>query len=165
MLSSIDGSILLDEKGVCHAIGVILDGLASEKCTPSRGARFNSSIRYIEQMRNKKTPCMSIVVSEDGHVDLMPRLRPRIERAELTRNISVYKEESLKTSPVFRRLRSAERYLDENRFYLSPEDCDEVNTCRERVQELRKRNADMGDIILSVEPFTPDSEFDESYFI
>lgn len=46
-ISAIDGAILLDPEGRCHAMGVILDGVASLLGSPSRGARYNSAIRYI----------------------------------------------------------------------------------------------------------------------
>lgn len=39
-VSGIDGTILLDPKGLCHAIGVILDGDANEECTPSGPVRI-----------------------------------------------------------------------------------------------------------------------------
>lgn len=45
--SRIDGAILIDPGGVCHAIGVVLDGPAREECTPARGGRYNSAIRYV----------------------------------------------------------------------------------------------------------------------
>ena len=46
-ISSIDGTILLDPYGICHAFGVILDGEVNEECTPSRGSRYNSGVRYV----------------------------------------------------------------------------------------------------------------------
>lgn len=45
--SSIDGAMIADPNGVCHAIGVILDGNATPKCTPARGGRYNSAVRYV----------------------------------------------------------------------------------------------------------------------
>ena len=42
-ISGIDGAVLLDRDCKCHAIGVILDGMASQSGDPSRGARFNSA--------------------------------------------------------------------------------------------------------------------------
>lgn len=40
-VSNIDGTIVVDPRCVCHAVGVILDGPAREECTPARGARYN----------------------------------------------------------------------------------------------------------------------------
>jgi hypothetical protein len=68
MLTAIDGSILVDTEGSCHAVGVILDGKASEKCSPERGSRYNSAVRYVSEGSDR----MVVVKSEDGAVSLMP---------------------------------------------------------------------------------------------
>lgn len=77
---SIDGAILLDTTGRCHAIGVILDGLAqnSQQSNSStvqenaaRGSRFNSSVRYVNSQRNNNTKVAAIVISEDGQIDVI----------------------------------------------------------------------------------------------
>jgi len=78
-VTSIDGALLIDRSGICHAIGVILDGLASPKGTPSRGARFNSAIRYVESAKSANTEVLAIVVSEDGSVDVLPDLPAQVE--------------------------------------------------------------------------------------
>lgn len=72
-ITSIDGAVMVDLDGVCHGIGVILDGIATEKGDPSRGARFNSVIRYVETLSQSTifSKCLSIVVSEDGDVDIV----------------------------------------------------------------------------------------------
>ncbi len=71
-LATIDGAILIDPAGAIHGIGVILDGMASESGDPSRGARYNSALRYVETAVNKGTDrVMAIVVSEDGYTDLI----------------------------------------------------------------------------------------------
>ena len=67
--SSIDGAVLIEPTGMCYAIGVILDGQATEKGDSSRGARFNSAVRYVS---SSPYPCLAIVVSEDGGIDLLP---------------------------------------------------------------------------------------------
>ena len=68
-LSSIDGAILLSPEGIIHSFGVILDGQASKNGNPARGARYNSAIRYIDEM-SRKVNCLALIVSEDGYVDL-----------------------------------------------------------------------------------------------
>jgi DNA integrity scanning protein DisA with diadenylate cyclase activity len=67
-VTTIDGAVLIDEKGTCFGIGVILDGTATDEGTPSRGARYNSAIRYAAVHPGE---CLVIVVSEDGAVDLV----------------------------------------------------------------------------------------------
>lgn len=68
-ITSIDGAVLLDTELRCHGIGVLLDGMASDKCDPSRGSRYNSAIKYTEIQKD----CVVIVVSEDGPVDIFPK--------------------------------------------------------------------------------------------
>jgi hypothetical protein len=70
-LTAIDGAILLDPKCVCHAIGVILDGRATDKGDPGRGSRYNSAVRYLECQTDK---CMIVVISDDGSVDSLPNV-------------------------------------------------------------------------------------------
>jgi hypothetical protein len=72
-ITSIDGAVLMDLDGFCHGIGVILDGIATEKGDPSRGARYNSAIRYVETIAitPNYADCFAIVISEDGDVDMI----------------------------------------------------------------------------------------------
>jgi hypothetical protein len=65
--TGIGGAILLDPSGTCHAIGVILDGVASAGGERSRGSRFNSAANYV---RGRKG-AIAVVVSDDGTVDLL----------------------------------------------------------------------------------------------
>ena len=83
-LTTIDGAILLSPDGRCHGIGTILDGNATENGDPSRGARFNSALRYAES----HWPCMAVVVSEDGGIDLIPDLPPAVRRSAIDRAIA-----------------------------------------------------------------------------
>ena len=57
-------------KAFCYSIGVILDGKASGHGTSTRGARYNSAIRYVD---SSPYPCLAIVVSEDGLVDVITK--------------------------------------------------------------------------------------------
>lgn len=69
-ITAIDGAVLLSPTGMCYAIGVILDGLATDRETPTRGARYNSAIRYIETMKHNWAS-LAVVVSKDGMIDLV----------------------------------------------------------------------------------------------
>ncbi len=72
-LTNIDGAIILDTQGYCHAIGVILDGTVSDNEDKSRGSRYNSAIRYIEQRKSDGSyPCFIIVLSVDGTINYIP---------------------------------------------------------------------------------------------
>jgi len=68
-LTAIDGAILINPFDLkCYAIGVILDGLATDRGSTARGSRYNSAVKYCEL---KKGTCVAIVISEDGTIDLV----------------------------------------------------------------------------------------------
>lgn len=75
-LTAIDGAIYFDFDGNCHAIGVILDGVAKEDIgDSSRGARYNSAQRYLQKLKDYgQKKCVIVIISEDGMVDLIPEL-------------------------------------------------------------------------------------------
>lgn len=66
-ITSIDGAVLIDTEGNCHAIGVILDGKISETEDISNGARHNSARRY----KNINNHSVIVIVSEDGYVTVL----------------------------------------------------------------------------------------------
>ena len=70
LVTAIDGAVMLDPQGYCYSIGVILDGKASGRGNSTRGARYNSAIRYVE---SSPYPTLVVVVSEDGMVDIMTK--------------------------------------------------------------------------------------------
>ncbi|QWG44734.1 hypothetical protein EXW31_10730 [Bacillus mycoides] len=70
-ISSIDGAIYLDSDGDVHGIGVILDGPANELGDSSRGARYNSAIKYNNSKVKINNNTLIIVVSEDGYIDIV----------------------------------------------------------------------------------------------
>jgi hypothetical protein len=72
LVTAIDGAVLVDPDAYCYSIGVILDGKASTRGrgNSTRGARYNSAIRYVE---SSPYPCIAIVVSEDGLVDVITK--------------------------------------------------------------------------------------------
>ena len=76
-LTPIDGAIMLDTAGTCHAVGIILDGQATMNGDPGRGARFNSAVRYVESCSDKGR-CLAVVVSEDGDIDFVPVLNTTV---------------------------------------------------------------------------------------
>ena len=143
----------MDPFGYCHAIGVILDGPANEKCTPSRGARFNSGIRYVEATEK---PRLAIVVSEDRTVDIIPLLKPRISRATLNAAIDALEKANLVDYHQHR------NWLDEHRFYLNGQECERVNAALDRIACLAR---DDGQLYLVTTPFTPNSEMNDTYFL
>lgn len=71
LATSIDGAIFIDLNSRCYGLGVILDGAASVKGDPSRGARYNSALRYIGKQMNEGNNCLAVVISEDKYVDIL----------------------------------------------------------------------------------------------
>jgi len=61
-ISAIDGAVLVDINAKVHAIGIILDGIATSNGNPTRGSRYNSALRYSDTRRGN---CLLAVVSED----------------------------------------------------------------------------------------------------
>ena len=150
-VSSIDGAILIDPRGDCHAVGVILDGGARPECTPARGSRYNSAIRYVYSC---DTPRLVVVVSDDRTVDVVPLLHPRIKSSAI-RNAIDELESSSKDN-----YHEWINWLDRHRFYLDKHQCDRINAALERIgQEPRE----VGEIWLDRDKFIPDSGFNESY--
>jgi hypothetical protein len=152
-ISGIDGAILLDRNCRCHAIGVILDGMASQTGDSSRGARFNSAIRYVPSVR---VPTLCLVVSEDGYVNMVPTLRPQVNRAEV--ELNVQRLRSL-TSENYHATRN---WLENHRFYLTSEQCEVVNAELARIHSEPK---EVGEIQIITHPFSPHPEMNETYYL
>jgi hypothetical protein len=152
-ISGIDGAILVDRDCNCHAIGVILDGIATKTGDPSRGARYNSALRYIE---SSPDPAVCLVVSEDGYVNMVPTLRHQIKKQDIEHHVELLKT---LTSDNYHSTRS---WLEEHRFYLTSEQCDVVNTELTRIQA---EPPEVGKIRLLTPVFNPDPEMNESYYL
>ena len=125
-VSGIDGAVLVDPQSVCYAIGVILDGPAHPACTPSRGARYNSGTRYV---RASGTRRLAVVVSDDRTVDVTPAMRSRIQRADIVTTIAELEAATADNH------HAAIHWLDRHRFYLSQEQCDQINAALDRIQK------------------------------
>lgn len=156
-LSAIDGAILIDPQGTCHAIGLILDGTAAGTGDPARGARFNSALRYLQ---SAETPVLLVVVSEDGGVDLVPTLRPRVRRAQVQAAIETFREAvRAEDGDLYSRARDD---IDELAFYMDQAQCDAVNALE---REEWDRRAAEGGIRLLGRDIAPNGEMDDRFFI
>jgi hypothetical protein len=148
-----DGALLIDPMGRCHAIGVILDGEANDACTASRGSRFNSAVRYV---RNGDAPRVAFILSDDLTANIEPMLRPRVSMAALEGAIARLEAASLDEylKPL--------HFLDENRFYLDAARCDRINAAVERIGALPKQ---AGRIYVTVSRFKPHPDMCDAYLI
>ena len=157
-LYSVDGAVIIGPDGRCYAFGVILDGVADESGDRARGARFNSALRY----QNRKTPgSMIIVISDDGTIDLLPRLLPRRHEEEVAATVDAFCE-YCESTPIdgqeFERLYQRVKHLA---FYLNDEQCHRINEKHE--QEMERRFAS-GGIRITGRNLQPDPLMNESYF-
>lgn len=143
-VSNIDGTIIIDPHCNCHAVGVILDGPANDRCTPSKGARYNSGIRYVAA---SPTPRLAVVVSDDRTVDVIPVLRPRVRRSAIEARIAELEASSVENyhEPI--------GWLDTHRFYLDQAQCDRVNAVQ---RKLDSESRDVGEIRVLRAEFLPD---------
>ena len=157
-LGSVDGAVIIGPDGRCYAFGIILDGVVNEGGDRSRGARFNSAVRY----QNMATAgSMIIVISDDGTIDLLPRLMPRVHREEVAAAVDAFCE-CCDTTPVAgeefgRRYDRVKRLA----FYLNGEQCRRVNEKHE--QEMDRRFAS-GGLKITERILEPDPRMNESYF-
>lgn len=65
-ITSIDGALICDVDGICYSIGTILDGIKSERTDSSRGARYNSAIRYIEKQKKNQKKHLLLLFQRTG---------------------------------------------------------------------------------------------------
>jgi hypothetical protein len=164
MLSSIDGALLVDPAGVCHAAGVILDGAAVKgKGTRSRGARYNSAIRYIHAKENEQHECLAIIVSEDRTINLVPELRKRIRRSEITERMEKLRAAAAPEIVDAKEYYKALDWLSAHRFYLSQELSEEINKIVS-VTQPRVHKQQKGYSWIPKE-FKADDEMDDRYFL
>ena len=161
LVSKIDGAVLTDPRGLCVAIGVILDGMASKHGDSGRGARYNSAIRYVETKSSRKT--LAIVVSEDGTVDLVPDLKPQINRDEITAHLDQLSKAANAEQLNMKRFYEAMKWFSAHRFYLSAEVCKQLNDTKKAVYA---RHQEANDGMVVIEPdFEPDPEMSDEYIL
>lgn len=162
-LAGIDGAVLLEPGGRCFAIGVILDGLAVDQGDPSRGARFNSAVRYVQSARARGIPTLAVVVSEDGGVDFIPNLRPRVRRSILAALVN--ETDAIASAAQIPRSRYNRTYdsLRRMHFYLLPEDCTRLNAAIQAI-ELRLWEEDPQGIHIVRQEFVPDEAMEPAFY-
>lgn len=153
----IDGAILLDPAGVCHAIGAILDGPAPREGDPARGSRYNSAVRY---QASARAPTVVLVASEDGGVVTVPHLMARIHRQDVVDAVARLEHTMATGAPdqfadAFERVQSLA-------FYLSPEQCERVNSVAAAEHDERVR---AGRRAVPWPKLRPDPLCDQSYLL
>ncbi len=158
-LGQVDGAIILSPDGRCHAFGIILDGEAvAGQGDPSRGSRFNSAVRY---QRTRAPKSLLVVISDDGLVDLIPNLMPKVHRHKVESAVSAFCSCS-QTEPVDgEEFGRTHRRVEELRFYLNADQCERVNA---RYEGEMRRRYEAGGLALSGPILKPHPDMDDSYF-
>gem|GEM_PF-278621 len=159
-LTSIDGAILMTPKGTCYAIGVILDGKATELGNAARGARYNSAIRYV---CSSKSPTFAVVVSEDGGVDFFPNLKPQIKRSKIDEAIEQLHHCKVNSPINRRRYNETMEWLEQHRFYLTPDDCELINQLMKSVDKKLQVEAPSA-IQIVRNRFSATDDFDPDFY-
>jgi hypothetical protein len=130
------------------------------KGNPSRGARFNSAIRYID---GDTGSCLAIVVSADGTVDFVPDLMPQIPRVKIESAIQTLRELRIDAKFSMKTFSRTMDWLSSHDFYLLPEMCEVVNKLRREVEETRDRVLNPN-IKIVYHDFVPHPDMNDSYF-
>ncbi len=155
-LTLIDGAVLCGPDARCFAIGAILDGAALASGNRGQGARFNSAARYIS---SQKSPCVAIVVSEDGGVTVLPELRPALKAREIELHfgeLGVLVENQSKDWDACRALVD---WIEKNQFYFNLDQCVRGNALIKAWDELYKAQDPQGFHAVR-RPLKPDPQFD-----
>lgn len=136
-LTAMDGAVLVDSQGYCHAIGVILDGHAAGQGDPSRGSRYNNPVRYLD---SESPPSVVVVYSTDRSTDILPQLRPRVYRNRVDSAVRRYLDLAAVRPPHLPHISEAWDAVKSLQFYLSEEQCAALNAARATIDEWRKEN-------------------------
>jgi hypothetical protein len=158
-LTAMDGAILVDPQGQCHAIGVILDGRAAGQGDPGRGSRFNNVVRYLD---NDPPPAVVVVYSTDGTIDILPQLRPRVRREDVSNAVAHYLKVSLTRPPNLEVTSKAWDAVKALKFYLSEDQCNELNAARAALDEWEKSRTQ---IWIVEDDLAPSPGMNDSYWL
>ncbi|MFE5191826.1 diadenylate cyclase [Streptomyces sp. NPDC056628] len=158
-LTDMDGAVLVDPNGLCHAIGVILDGTAHGRGDPARGSRFNNAVRYLD---SERPPAIVIVYSSDGLINILPQLHPRIEKQIVTDAVERYLVASSAEPLNIKECNETWDAVKSLSFYLSSAQCDALNRARVRVDEWEKQSRELRIIKSDLQPAP---EMDNSYWL
>jgi hypothetical protein len=148
-MTRIDGAVLLTPDCVCHGIGVILDGIATGTGDPGRGSRYNSAVRYAT---TAPAPCVIVIVSEDGTIDLHPHPDREASPDAAERALDDLERAATQEPVDLNRFFTASGRLRLLTSRLSPVQCERAN---EAWRLVAARHKDRTGLPLVVVPFVP----------
>ena len=148
-----------DPSGLCHGLGVILDGPATESGDRSRGARFNSAVKYLESAQSET---VIVIVSEDGMINILPELRTG-STTEVGEAMAALRAAS-SIEPVHpERFYKAFDHVKEIAFYLSVAECEEANRlCAEHWERRRAAGAELW---INEQPLRQHPDMNDTYLL
>lgn len=158
-LTDMDGAMLVDPQGRCHAIGVILDGTAHGRGDPARGSRFNNAVRYLD---SERPSAIVIVYSSDGVINILPKLHPCIEKQIVTDAVERYFAVASVDLLNIKDCNEAWDAVESFRFYLSSAQCEALNRARVRVDEWEEQSRELRIIKSDLKPH---ADMDDSYWL
>ena len=112
-LTNMDGGVLVDPQGQCHAIGIVLDGTARGNGDPARGSRYNNAVRYLD---SDPPPTVVLCYSSDGDIAILPALRPRRRPSEIEALVQRYVTACSASPPQQRTAAAAEERIRRSPF-------------------------------------------------
>ncbi|MEU8717570.1 diadenylate cyclase [Streptomyces sp. NPDC048663] len=158
-LTDMDGAVLLDPRGDCHAIGVILDGVAKGEGDPARGSRLNNAVRYLGGGR---PATIVIVYSADGGIEILPALHPRVRKSDVSHTVAAYTHLAIQRPPELERINRLWKRVKDFEFYLSDSQCAALNATRHALEEWRMENMQL---TIREPELHPHAKMDDSYWL
>ncbi|MFG1723115.1 hypothetical protein ACGFII_31295 [Micromonospora chalcea] len=162
-LTAMDGAILVDVTGRCHAIGVILDGVAAGEGDAGRGSRYNNPVRYLGTAQaNGRLPCaITVIYSTDGTVNVLPKRPRKVDREFVDHLVQRLRHHAEVNHPDLYDLGVTVKSLIDHRFYLLAGDCDKVNHA---LTTLHESLSDWAERRILTTDFRPDIRMNSSKF-
>lgn len=155
--SRIDGAILLDETGICYAIGVILDGLATHLGRKERGSRFNSAVRYVA---SQTAPCLAMIVSDDGMIDVVPEFVHQLSKRLLDEKLKDAERLSAEQTVDATEYNKLLTWFKEHAKYLQNTHCKLLNKLFPQIESKCPRTSNRH----LFSNFSPNKEIDDSFY-
>jgi len=93
----------------------------------------------------------------------VPELRPPLRRDRIDEAIAVLEQAAAAKTIPARRYRAARKWLDSNRFYLLPDDCDRVNELLPTLDN-RLREQESSSVSLNIPAFVSHPQMDPALY-
>jgi len=113
-------------------------------------------------MGDNNIKAMAIVKSEDGMLDVIPDLHPKIRRSEVRNAFQILQALAAQKEPDSEELSRIVEWLYQHEFYLTEAECKKANELHEQAREKRDRR---GIYQWPAQPLKPHPLMNDSYFL